>query len=52
MSSTNGNIENEEYWKIVHIPDKPPISPHLQPTGKHLLSKIIYSGRDYWSNTD
>ncbi|KAK1361839.1 tRNA-specific adenosine deaminase-like protein 3 [Heracleum sosnowskyi] len=32
MPSTNGNIENEGYWKIVHIPDKLPIPPHLQPT--------------------
>lgn len=32
MPGTNGNIEDEEYWKIVHIPDKPPVPPHLQPT--------------------
>ncbi|XP_074329463.1 tRNA-specific adenosine deaminase TAD3-like isoform X2 [Apium graveolens] len=31
MPSTNCNIENE-YWKIVHVPDEPPIPPHLQPT--------------------
>lgn len=36
MPSTDRNIDKEEYWKIIHIPDKAPIPPHLQPTGKHL----------------
>ncbi|WOH12513.1 hypothetical protein DCAR_0832017 [Daucus carota subsp. sativus] len=32
MPSTDGNIENEEYWNIIHIPDKAPVPPNLQPT--------------------
>ncbi|KAL8133867.1 tRNA-specific adenosine deaminase TAD3-like isoform X2 [Apium graveolens] len=32
MPSTGGDIENEESWKILHIPDKPPVPPLLQPT--------------------
>ncbi|KAK3042926.1 hypothetical protein RJ639_001002 [Escallonia herrerae] len=32
---------SEEHFEIVHIPDKPRIPPHLQPTGKIQLSAIL-----------
>ncbi|WOG82061.1 hypothetical protein DCAR_0101221 [Daucus carota subsp. sativus] len=40
MPSTDRNIDKEEYWKIIHIPDKAPIPPHLQPTVNAYASVI------------
>lgn len=40
MESANGDHSSgnttvkAEVCKIIHIPDKPPVLPHLQPTGK------------------
>ncbi|KAK6130202.1 hypothetical protein DH2020_036012 [Rehmannia glutinosa] len=36
--------DSSECWKIIHIPEKPPVLPHLQATGKNQLSVILCTG--------